>query len=97
MVLWGVERFLDEQLWLHGTDGALGSYLVQLAGLALVVAGGALIATRVRPYRTWRTSRPDPPEPPDGSADADAVTGDPEGAVAADASTAVPGSSANGE
>ena len=31
MVLWGIERSLDEHLWL-GEDGALGSDLVQLAG-----------------------------------------------------------------
>ena len=60
MILWGIERFLDEQLWLHGTDGALGSFLVQLAGLALIIAGGVLLATRVGPYRRWHDSRPEP-------------------------------------
>lgn len=76
MMLWGIERFLDEQLWLHGTDGALGSTLVQLAGLALLIAGGALVATRVRPYRDWRASRPDPAPAPtavDGAGDTDAA------------------------
>ena len=63
MVLWGVERFLDEQLWLHGQDGALGSFLVQLAGIALVVAGLALLATRDGPYRRWRDIPPDPVPP----------------------------------
>jgi phosphatidylglycerol---prolipoprotein diacylglyceryl transferase len=101
MVLWGIERFLDEQLWLHGTDGALGSTLVQLAGLALLVAGGALVATRIRPYRQWRDSHPDPAAVPDTtdvadpvpagdrSADADGLEG-----VAAPSTTAVtpPGS-----
>ena len=38
MVLWGIERFLDEHLWL-GEDGHLGSLLVQWAGIALAVAG----------------------------------------------------------
>ena len=38
MVLWGIERSLDEHLWL-GQDGALGSDLVQLAGVLLVVGG----------------------------------------------------------
>ena len=38
MVLWGIERFFDEHLWL-GEDGHLGSLLVQWAGIALAVAG----------------------------------------------------------
>ena len=38
MVLWGIERSLDEHLWL-GEDGRLGSDLVQLAGVLLVVGG----------------------------------------------------------
>ena len=33
MMLWGIERSLDEHLWL-GEDGRLGSDLVQLAGVA---------------------------------------------------------------
>ena len=60
MVLWGIERYLDEALWLHGQDGALGSFLVELAGVALVVAGVVLLATRASRFRTWRTTRPDP-------------------------------------
>ena len=31
MILWGIERSLDEHLWL-GEDGHLGSLLVQIAG-----------------------------------------------------------------
>ena len=38
MVLWGIERSLDEHLWL-GEDGRLGSDLVQVAGVLLVVGG----------------------------------------------------------
>jgi hypothetical protein len=53
MVLWGVERFLDEHLWL-GEDGHLGSLLVQIAGIGLVVAGVALLASRYRPLQRWR-------------------------------------------
>ena len=69
MVLWGIERYLDEELWLHGTDGALGSLLVELAGVALVVVGLVLLVSRVRPFREWRQSVPDPrPAPTDGSA-----------------------------
>ena len=73
MVLWGIERFLDEQLWLHGTDGALGSFLVQLAGVALVLVGVVLLATRLRPYRRWRASVPDP-APPGGPAGGDTAS-----------------------
>ena len=50
MILWGMERSLDEHLWL-GEDGRLGSDLVQLAGVLLVV-GGAVILLRTRPR--WR-------------------------------------------
>ena len=52
MILWGIERSLDEHLWL-GEDGRLGSDLVQLAGVLLVVAGAViLIRARVR-WRDW--------------------------------------------
>ena len=53
MVLWGIERFLDEHLWL-GEDGHLGSLLVQIAGIGLVVVGVALLASRVGPLQRWR-------------------------------------------
>jgi len=52
MVLWGIERSLDEHLWL-GEDGRLGSDLVQLAGLLLVL-GGAIILVRTRSrWKDW--------------------------------------------
>ena len=52
MVLWGIERSLDEHLWL-GEDGRLGSDLVQLAGVLLVV-GGACILLRTRGrWKEW--------------------------------------------
>ncbi|HEY1443551.1 MAG TPA: prolipoprotein diacylglyceryl transferase family protein [Acidimicrobiales bacterium] len=52
MILWGIERSLDEHLWL-GEDGRLGSDLVQLAGVLLVVAGAViLIRARVH-WRDW--------------------------------------------
>jgi phosphatidylglycerol:prolipoprotein diacylglycerol transferase len=52
MVVWGIERSLDEHLWL-GEDGRLGSTLVQLAGL-LLVAGGAVILVRTRSrWKEW--------------------------------------------
>ncbi len=53
MVLWGIERFLDEHLWL-GEDGHLGSLLVQGAGIALAVTGVVLLASRVGPLQRWR-------------------------------------------
>ncbi len=67
MALWGVERFLDEHLWLSG--GGLGSDLVQLAGIALFVAGVAVLVTRVRPLAIWRAGGAD------GGAEADAPAG----------------------
>lgn len=52
MILWGIERSIDEHLWL-GEIGGLGSDLVQLAGLLLVVSGiVVLIRARTR-WRTW--------------------------------------------
>ena len=52
MVLWGIERSLDEHLWL-GEDGRLGSDLVQLAGVLLVV-GGLVILVRTRSrWKEW--------------------------------------------
>jgi hypothetical protein len=53
MVLWGIERFLDEHLWL-GEDGHLGSLLVQWAGIALAVAGVILLLSRFGPLQRWR-------------------------------------------
>jgi len=103
MVLWGIERFLDEQLWLHGTDGALGSFLVQLAGVALVVVGLALLATRLRPYREWRDSVPDPPPAIEPASDSMAGDGTATSAaedraeVAPVASTPGPGGSVDGD
>jgi len=52
MVLWGIERTLDEHLWL-GEDGHLGSLLVQIAGVLLVVGGGALLLRARRRWREW--------------------------------------------
>jgi phosphatidylglycerol---prolipoprotein diacylglyceryl transferase len=53
MVLWGIERFLDEHLWL-GEDGHLGSVLTQIAGITLAVAGVILLISRIGPFRRWR-------------------------------------------
>ncbi|HEX3794962.1 MAG TPA: prolipoprotein diacylglyceryl transferase family protein [Acidimicrobiales bacterium] len=55
MVLWGIERTLDEHLWL-GEDGHLGSLLVQVAGVLLVVGGGALLLRNRKRWREWLLS-----------------------------------------
>jgi phosphatidylglycerol:prolipoprotein diacylglycerol transferase len=55
MMLWGVERTLDEHLWL-GQDGRLGSMLVQIAGLALFVGGIVLFLDSLRRWRRYRSS-----------------------------------------
>ncbi len=62
MVLWGIERFLDEHLWL-GEDGHLGSLLVQVAGVALAVAGLLLLISRIGPLRRWRRGEGGDPDP----------------------------------
>ena len=52
MILWGIERSLDEHLWL-GEDGRLGSDLVQLAGVLLVVAGAVILVRARTRWRDW--------------------------------------------
>jgi phosphatidylglycerol:prolipoprotein diacylglycerol transferase len=52
MILWGIERSIDERLFL-GENGHLGSLLVQIAGVALVLGGIALLVTSIRRYRAW--------------------------------------------
>jgi len=52
MVLWGIERSLDERLWL-GEDGHLGSLLVQIAGVGLVLGGIALLVVVRARWSTW--------------------------------------------
>ena len=78
MVLWGIERFLDEHLWL-GEDGHLGSLLVQWAGVALAVTGMAILLARIGPFRAWRRGEGGDPAPdvrsdPDSAAGATEVT-----------------------
>jgi hypothetical protein len=52
MVLWGIERFVDEHLWL-GEDGHLGSLLVQWAGVALAIGGVVLVVITRRRWAAW--------------------------------------------
>ena len=94
MVLWGVERFLDEHLWL-GEDGHLGSLLVQIAGLSLSAVGLLVLGSRLGPYRRWRDSRPDP-VPPDGSDDVPSAGTDVVGAAASTEATGGSGSTDTG-
>ena len=72
MVLWGIERTLDEHLWL-GQDGKFGSLLVQIAGLLLVVRGGAVLLRTRQRWKQWTPTNQDTlplavgstaPEPP---------------------------------
>jgi len=79
MVLWGIERFLDEHLWL-GEDGHLGSLLVQWAGVGLATAGIILLLTRIGPLRRWRAGEGGDPAPA-----FDSVTEEPPGTSAPDA------------
>jgi len=60
MALWGLTRFYEERLWL-GEIGHLGSVLVQGAGLALFVAGIAVMAVLHRRQRTRSLGDGDPP------------------------------------
>lgn len=74
MILWGIERSLDEHLWL-GEDGHLGSLLVQIAGVSLAIAGLVLLATRIGPLQRWRSGALTPREPAGADTDADQSTG----------------------
>jgi phosphatidylglycerol:prolipoprotein diacylglycerol transferase len=75
MVLWGIERALDEHLWL-GEDGRLGSALVQIAGVLLVVSGGVLLVHTRRRWKLWRQTHhaPTPPLIPGPGAATTATT-----------------------
>jgi len=57
MVLWGIERFTDQHLWLS-QPGHLGSELVQAAGIALIVVGALLLVRTRRQWRRWLAERP---------------------------------------
>lgn len=78
MVLWGIERFLDEHLWL-GEEGHLGSLLVQIAGIALAVGGIALLVVTWRRWDVWRRAGNEevgePDEPEESEVDEDTIAG----------------------
>jgi hypothetical protein len=63
MILWGIERTLDEHLWL-GQDGHLGSLLVQIAGVLLVIGGGVILIRTRRRWTQWLAGRPEGPGTP---------------------------------
>jgi phosphatidylglycerol:prolipoprotein diacylglycerol transferase len=64
MVLWGIERTLDEHLWL-GEDSHIGSLLVQGAGLALAIGGFALLVVARARWQRWLAAA-GPSEPVSG-------------------------------
>ncbi len=77
MVLWGVERVLDEKLWL-AYPGQLGDVLVEAAGVALAIAGVVVLVLSKRRWGNWlATATPAPageapgaarsPAPPDST------------------------------
>ena len=53
MILWGIERSLDEH-FLLGQDGALGSALVQIAGVVLVLGGSWMLLNTRQRWNRWR-------------------------------------------
>lgn len=59
MVLWGIERAVDQRLWLAYPDN-LGSELVQLAGVGLVVAGVVVLVLARRHWQAWLGANPVP-------------------------------------
>jgi phosphatidylglycerol:prolipoprotein diacylglycerol transferase len=62
MVLWGIERAVDEKLWL-AYPGQLGDVLVEAAGMALAVAGVAVLLVTRRRWNAWLAAEPPIPEP----------------------------------
>ena len=59
MVLWGIERTVDESLWL-AYPGHLGAVLVEIAGVALAVAGLVLLVVTRRRWSSWLAAEAPP-------------------------------------
>ncbi len=72
LLLWGIERTVDQSLWLS-YPGHLGSLLVQLAGVGIALAGVVLLAVRWPALRAWRAGGTD--EAPDASPGPSATVG----------------------
>ena len=71
MVLWGIERTVDEKLWL-AYPGHLGAVLVEAAGVALAVAGVAVLVAARRRWAAWETAGAGAGAGGDAGGDADA-------------------------
>ncbi|HEX3564587.1 MAG TPA: prolipoprotein diacylglyceryl transferase [Acidimicrobiales bacterium] len=95
MVLWGIERFFDEYLWL--TDPShLGFILVETAGIALSVAGLIVLVTRVRPFQRWRAGEMDVGGSPGATEDSEGAAGSGEAGGAGPAVQPVPAAASGG-
>jgi len=67
MVLWGIERTVDESLWLS-YPGHLGAVLVEFAGVALAIGGVVLLVMTKRRWKTWLAVQDAPLDAAVGSA-----------------------------
>jgi phosphatidylglycerol:prolipoprotein diacylglycerol transferase len=80
MVLWGIERVVDERLWL-AYPGHIGDVLVEAAGLALALAGVVVLVRYGRRLRAWTAAHP-PGTPLPTTLAAPRAAGDGDGAPA---------------
>jgi phosphatidylglycerol---prolipoprotein diacylglyceryl transferase len=76
MALWGVERVVDEKLWL-AYPGQLGDVLVEVGGVALAVAGLVVLAVTRGRWRAWLAAGAPGGHPAD--AVGEPAVGEPEG------------------
>lgn len=74
MLLWGIERAVDQHLWL-AYPGNLGSELVQMAGLGLALGGVVVLVLARRHWQIWlRAGAPTGGREPDASPSGEPVT-----------------------